>query len=425
MTSDRKSRVLARQTFHRARLFSVLLIKRFRDDRCLATATGLSYTSLLSLVPLIAVVFSIVSLFPAFESAVDQMQEFIFQNFVPASGELVQEHVDSFVTQATRLTGIGIVFLVLTALILMNAIDNAINHIWRVAGRRSAIVKFAVYWAVLTLGPMLIAVSILMTSYLASLPQYFGADGQAGVGFGDVLIRFLPFLATMLALSLLYVVVPNCRVPVSYGLIGAGVAALLFEIAKHGFTFYVANVPTYATVYGALAIIPLFLVWVYVSWVIVLFGAQLVYCLMIFRVRRFRPVESRAVSNFIAAYRLLGHLWQGQSAGKAYQVSELSKLEPDFSLENMHILLHGLEDSQIVYRNEMGDWGLARDLDKLRLQDLYHAFPAPISEFGGDWVDSDDWNRALYATLLEGKESIDQAMDIPLKQLFQARSKAD
>lgn len=400
----------------KSRRFLVFLFRRFRDDQCLAAAGGLSYVTLISLVPLLAVLFSLVSAFPAFTAAVDQMQEFIFHSFVPAAGETVQVYLDEFVEQASRLTGVGILFLVVTALVLMDSIDSALNRIWRVGRRRSAVLKFAVYWAVLSLGPILLAASLLMTSNLAALPMF--VDMGAGEG-GAGVIRVLPFVATALALALLYIIVPNCRVPLASGVIGAVVAASLLEFAKYGFTVYVARVPAYATIYGALAVIPLFLLWIYISWVIVLFGTELAYCLTVFKADRFRPVSDRTVTELIAAFRLIGHLWRAQADGEALSVRALGRQEASLRLETLTMLLQRMEADKIVYRDENGAYGLARDLDQLSLRDLYRIFPAPVDGFDGVWTDADEWNHALFEALRDGQRSIDTAFDVPLKQLYQ------
>jgi membrane protein len=241
LNDSRANGARAREYLYIVRRFILFLSSRLREDRMVVTAGALSYTTLLALVPLFAVLFSIVAAFPVFEAAVGQMRMFIFDNFVPASGEQVQQYLEEFVAQVNQLTGIGVAFLVVTALLLMDTIDKAMNRIWYVDKRRPLLIKFAVYWAVLTLGPMLIAVSIVMTTWLASLPLPLLDEAGATV---STLVWMMPFIATMLALSLMYIAVPNCRVPIWPGIAGAGIAALLFEFAKYGFTVYVASVPT-------------------------------------------------------------------------------------------------------------------------------------------------------------------------------------
>ncbi len=269
--------------------FIVYLIKRFDEDSCLTTAAALSYTTLLSLVPLAAVILAVLTAFPAFQHLTSEMQDFIFSNFVPATGEIVQDYLQQFTDKASELSGPGIIFLILTALFLMNTIDAALNRIWRVRRNRNFLTKFLIYWAVLTLGPVLLAVSIVLTSYLTSLPLL--AESATISGMMHFLLTWLPLLATTLALTMLYVIVPNLTIPLYIGISGGVLAALLFEAAKKGFTLYVASVPTYATVYGALSVIPIFLVWMYISWTIVLLGAETTYCLANFEQYRDRLVR--------------------------------------------------------------------------------------------------------------------------------------
>lgn len=272
--------------------FLAYLTGRFGEDTCLTTAAALSFTTLLALVPLMAVMLSILSVFPAFLHQIDKIQDFIFKNFVPASGEVVQGYIQEFADQASNLSGLGIVFLILTALFLMNTIDAALNHIWRVQRNRRLVSKFLIYWSVLTLGPVLLTVSMVITSDFASLP--FFKDSVVIGSMKPALLTWLPLLASTLALTMLYVIVPNLNVPFYMGLTGGVLAALLFEIAKKGFTVYVTSFPTYTTLYGALAVIPIFLVWLYVSWIIVLLGAEVTCCLATFGEYRDKLQRNRA-----------------------------------------------------------------------------------------------------------------------------------
>jgi len=239
-----------------------------------------------------AVVLSVLSAFPAFHQLNDKIQDFIFLNFVPASGEVIRNYLQQFVDQASDLSGFGIIFLILTALFLMNTIDAALNHIWRAHRDRRLATKFLIYWSVLTLGPILLAVSIAITSYLVSLP-FFVENVMLG-SMKPTLLTWMPLMATTLALTMVYVIVPNLNVPFYVGLIGGVLAALLFEVAKKGFTVYVTSVPTYSTLYGALAVIPIFLVWVYMSWTIVLLGAEISCSLATFSEYRNKLLRERS-----------------------------------------------------------------------------------------------------------------------------------
>ncbi len=231
--------------------------------------------------PLLAVVFSILAFFPLFASLIDDIQHYIFSNFVPASSEQLQRHFQQFVETAASSGGIGLLFLMLTALMLMNTINVALNDIWQVKPRRNLISALLLYGVVLLFGSILFAASILLTSYIVSLP--FIAEGGAAVsGIRNLLLTIAPIAVTVVALLLFYVVVPNCKVPWGAGMVAAVTAALLFELAKKGFAWYVLAFPTYTVIYGALAAIPVFLVWIYLSWLVLLLGAEIARCLTTF-----------------------------------------------------------------------------------------------------------------------------------------------
>jgi len=262
-------------------LFLRYLGGRFVADNCTRTAAALSYTTLLSLVPLLAVVFSILAFFPMFATLIDDIQGYIFSNFVPASNEQLQLHFQQFIATAASSGGIGVMFLMLTSLMLMNTINIALNDIWHVKPKRNLFSALLIYGVVLLLSSILFAASILLTSYVVSLPL-IAEGGEAVRGIKNVLLMMAPIAVTVVALLLFYVVVPNCKVSWRVGVISALLAALLFELAKKGFAWYVLAFPSYTVIYGALAVIPVFLVWIYVSWLVLLLGVEFSRCLTTF-----------------------------------------------------------------------------------------------------------------------------------------------
>ena len=171
--------------------------------------------------------------------------------------------------------------LFIIALMLMAPIDNALNSIWHVRNRPNPVSRFLVYWAILTLGPLLVGIGLFSSSYILALPAISGVDSSFGLK--EQLLSWLPFLTTSAAFTIFYVLIPNCFVLRRHALIGGVIAAILFELAKYGFGFYGKAMPGFQTIYGALAIIPIFLIWIYVSWVILLLGAHITFCLSSFR----------------------------------------------------------------------------------------------------------------------------------------------
>jgi membrane protein len=268
---------LASQPLITVGLFVRSTIRQFVSDQCLSTAGSLAYTTLLALVPLTVVGFASFSTISAFEELATQIHQFIFINFIPSSGKIVSEYVEQFIRQTENLSFVGISLLAITAVLLMRSIENGINRIWHVAARdknaRQLLSSSAIYLVVIILGPLLIGASLVLTTYLTSLSFISNATNK--LALDSTFLELIPFAFTWIALYLLYKIIPNTVVPYKHALIGGFIAALLFEIAKRVFAWYVTSFSSYQLLYGALWVIPVFLLWVYISWVIILLGAVL------------------------------------------------------------------------------------------------------------------------------------------------------
>ncbi|MFA6409144.1 MAG: YihY family inner membrane protein [Gammaproteobacteria bacterium] len=252
-------------------IFWRTVIADFTRNRCFSKAASLAYTTLLSLVPLLTVSFSVLSAFPVFKGLSAKMQGFIFQNFVSGAAETVQQHLQEFVEQTAKLPVLGLLVLVSTAVFLVFSMEQAFNEIWQVKKRRKDIPAFLIYWGVITFVPILVAIGITLSTY------FFGPMFSPKVA----LLNFIePYFVAYLAFTLLYIALPNCKVQLKYALIAAIPSSLLFELAKFGFTFYIAAFPTYKLIYGALATVPIFLIWLYITWLIILFGVVVNYALV-------------------------------------------------------------------------------------------------------------------------------------------------
>ncbi|NND81982.1 MAG: YihY family inner membrane protein [Gammaproteobacteria bacterium] len=248
--------------------------RRFRSDRLTRHAAALAFSSLLALAPLMAMAFAMLSLFSSFEQLGDSLQNFIYSFLVPTASAELQAYVEQFAGQAGQLTVVGLVLFLLTGLLLLFAIEESFNDIWRIKKGRSMTARITVYWALLSLGPILMGASLTISTYLLSLTVAAGAGFGVQVQSAGVIV--LPFLFEFLAFLLLYLVMPNVRVIFIHALFGALVASILFELTKRGFTLYVVNFDSYEIVYGALSTLPIFLIWVYLSWVVALIGAEVV-----------------------------------------------------------------------------------------------------------------------------------------------------
>jgi membrane protein len=250
--------------------FFLLFFNNFQKERIHVTAGYLSYVTLMSLVPLMVVMLSVMTAFPIFAEIRELIENFIYQNFVPTSGDVVQEHITGFVSNATKMSAIAITALFILAMLLISAIDQCLNKLWRVNEKRRIITSFSMYWMVLSLGPVLVGSSLVMTSYILSLVSIGDYDL---LGLSNIVVQALPLVASIAAFFILYMVVPNKVVPAKFALAGATLAAVLFEIAKKSFAIYVTQLPSYEAIYGALSSIPILFLWVYLSWLVVLVGA--------------------------------------------------------------------------------------------------------------------------------------------------------
>jgi membrane protein len=253
-------------------------IRHLKSERITVSSGHMAYVSLLSLVPVIMVFFMIMSAFPAFSDFRQVFEDFIFSNFVPASGDVVQTHISEFVGNASGMGAVSIATLLVVALLLISNIDKTLNHLWKTEAQRPIVYTFAIYWMVITLGPLLIGSSIAVTSYLAAIAEF--ADDYTP-GFGTAFLKLVPSMAAIGAFMILYMVVPNRTVRAKYAIWGAVLAALLFELSKNAFAFYVSSFPSYQVIYGALAAVPILFVWIYLCWIVVLVGAVFSYAITI------------------------------------------------------------------------------------------------------------------------------------------------
>ena len=270
--------------------FLRFVLRRWSEDRCPQIAGSLAFTTLLSLVPVFAIIVALLSRAPFFDAVMTQFEGFLRLNLVANIAErIINVYMVQFRENALRLTGVGVAALLVTAFALVFTVDRSINNIWRVRRHRPFWVSVLAYTMLLSVGPILIAVSVSITTYLLSLSMTSPVPRQAH----PFLLQAVPAAVSSIAFFLLYRIVPNRRVPWRHALLGGAVAGVLFELAKEIFAFYVAHAPGQSVVYGAFAALPFFLLWIYLSWLVVLFGAELAASLDYWTARAWRRLESR------------------------------------------------------------------------------------------------------------------------------------
>lgn len=352
----------------RTRTFSRFIWLRFVDDKCFETAGALSYTTLVSLVPLTVAVFAMFSAFPVFQPARDTLINFVFQNFVPSTGEAVQATMLGFAANASKLTGISILVMLFSALAMMISIEDRLNRIWRVHQPRGWGSRLLLYWAALTLGPILVVGGIAAASYVTAAPLLNTAVDQFS-GLVQGLLSTLPFLVTFFTLWLMYTVIPNCRVSRRDAAIGALLAAVLFEIARWGFGQFVQHAQTYQQIYGVLAAIPIFLLWIYLSWVIVILAASIAASASAFEYHAPKNTLPEG-AEFLGLLVVLRYFVDAQRRGECVNQAELLMSEPYLRTALIDAYFDDLQQADLIQRGE-GGWLLSRSLDSTDLLRVY------------------------------------------------------
>ncbi len=356
-------------------LFITFVAKKFYKERCFDIANSLSYTSLLSIVPLLAVIFAGLSSSPVFQELLIELEIFIFSNFIPASTEEIRAYMMSFVSKTTGLTLVGIFSLLIIALLLMWKVDQVLNNIWNVTKKRNYLKTFLTYWALLTLGPILIGFSLMATSYLTSLPII--SDTAQSIGVKKYFIHIGAIFFTFIAFTLTYLIVPNTRINIRHALVGGIVATILFELSKQGFAFYISSNTTYQSIYGALSTIPIFLIWIYISWLVILFGAITSRSLDIFSLsHRDQNFENSNVKNkYMNACYLVYYLWYESLQGNGVSEQQLMLKAGIMNHHDISLILQQLNKANWIHKGENDNWYLSRDISSLTFNHLYNDLP--------------------------------------------------
>ena len=266
--------------------FGTIFWQRFNQNKLTQAAGYLTYSTMLAIVPLIMVVFSVFSAFPVFNEVTGALKEFIFTNFAPSASDMVGQYIDEFVNNSKKMSAVGIISLIVVALMLINSIDRTLNSIWQDTGTRPIFTSFAIYWLILTLGPLLVGVSIAASTYVKAM-----FESAASFSFGLKLLSFVPFLSTWFIFTMIYMVVPNKKVSIKHSAAGALIAAVFFTLGKQAFTWYIMTFPSYQLIYGAMATLPIMLLWIQLSWTVVLLGAQLAAVLAEVRSKKMMNLE--------------------------------------------------------------------------------------------------------------------------------------
>ena len=363
--------------------------RRLDEERLPQVAGSLTFTTVLALVPILTIALAIFTTFPLFNSSRASLESYFVQNLMPQEiANTILGYLTQFSSKATSLSAVGAVALIVTAVMMMLMIDRVFNQIWRVKTTRPITQRILVYWAIVTLGPLLIGASITLTSYV-----FTETNGvfRNSIPFSDgVLYSTISILLTTVAFTLLYIVVPNRLVEWRDALCGGLLAAIAFEVVKRLFAVFVVQVPTYTVVYGAVAAFPIFLVWIYLGWLITLGGAVVTAALPIVKYERWWHVPQPG-SAFVDAMALLMVLYEARtSANSAVVDSKLLRDKTRLGFDESEVLLEKMLDAGWVGRIKaegprriqwskritegLDNWTLLANPQQLTLADVYRVF---------------------------------------------------
>lgn len=317
--------------------FLYLLVVRFERNENRKNAAQLTFVTLFAIVPLMTSGYVVLTWLPGTSVFADQFQDFLFRHFVPSSGEAVQGYLHNFSEQARQLTWIGLAILLLSALSLLLTIENAFNKVWRVSSVRMGR-RIIMYWLFIVLTPVLLAAIFFITSYLLT-SQLWLEHVDAVYHINNRLINLLPMMLSTLVLASMYYLLPSCKVRLTHALSGALLAAGALELAKQLFIFLVTLMPGYKIVYGAFAAVPLFLLWLFVAWSVVLLGAELVRALPFIQ-KRYKGVQASQLDWALLVLQLMSCKNIKQGVDREDLITALSLPDSD-QWERVIILLIG------------------------------------------------------------------------------------
>lgn len=356
--------------------FLMNAIKRFSSSEHQAHAAALTYTTLFALVPLLTVTYTVLSMIPSLQENRSDIEQLMLGSLVPSSGDVLMGYLHQFSQQAQKLTVVGIVLLAVTAFMMLRSIEDTFNQIWLLKRTRKGISSFLLYWGILSLGPLMLSGGIAASSYFSSLSlwqeDWVPTYGTLALGL------LIPYLTSFFAFTLIYWAVPNCNVPLKHAAMGGSLVALFFELGQEIFAEVTTLFPSYQLIYGAFAAVPLFLMWLYLSWLLILFGAEIVYLL---GAGRLNEQDELASIDHPLGLRLLSMLHSQQLQGEGLSLNDFKQ---SIKRNNTRKIGYGslrktllyLEKLKLIIKKEDDKYFLIRDLNQYTLYDyLQHIAP--------------------------------------------------
>ncbi|QYY32819.1 MULTISPECIES: YihY family inner membrane protein [Cupriavidus] len=416
MLGTRVARLRREWSLQKLRALSRYALRRAGEGRLPQVAASLTFTTFLSVVPVLTVAFALLAAFPVFREFRSDIETFLFQNLIPGNvSESISRYLGQFSKSARGLTAMGLGGLMLTSVLTMLTVEDALNGIWRVKQRRPFAQRVLMFWAVLTFGPVLIGASLSVSSYLISVSA--GYVGNMPIGLG-LLVSATPIVLSALAFAFLYTAVPNAYVEWRDAIAAGLVAAIAFEFAKRGFGYFITHIPTYTAVYGTFAALPIFLLWIYLSWLVTLLGATIAANLPVVRQGHWRR-RTFAGSEFFDALGVLLLLYKARdevprSVGEM-DLSRKLRVEADY----LGVLLGKLKAMHLIgkLQQERGQahWALLCDPSQVPLRTLYDRLVLNLPRLPRTAVAQQLQGAEVLKSILVNPQ-LDQPLDVVFRQ---------
>ncbi|RLL47234.1 YihY family inner membrane protein [Acinetobacter cumulans] len=399
--------------------FVLFVIRRFEADRCREQAGSLTYTTLFAVVPMLTVFLVIISSIKALEPARQQLQQLIYSNFLPKTTIAFDKALNAFTDKSSNLTVIGILFLFITTVMMLTSIETVFNRIWRVTETRGGILGFMRYWTIISLGPILLGSAFVISSTMTSLNVL--NNNFAGYELdGEFILWLISFGLTILGFFILNWTIPNRNVPLKAALIAGLFSATVFELLKNLFGFVMSNFTSYELIYGAFAAIPIFLLWIFLSWNIVLLGVEISYALTAFDADASRDRKRHPV---IMLLDLLELFYQKQKVGLSVSESEALEVLGRDEIGRWPSYVKLLEKQNLITRTDTNNFVLARNLAQIDFWTFYSQLPYPLphrKDIGNIHAD-DEWMEKIGPALIESDDYLAAKLAIPLSTILESK----
>ncbi|MDR2248756.1 YihY family inner membrane protein [Acinetobacter sp.] len=397
--------------------FILFVIKRFEADRCREQAGSLTYTTLFAVVPMLTVFLVIISSIKALEPARQQLQHLIYSNFLPKSTIAFDKALNAFTEKSSNLTVIGVLFLFVTTVLMLTSIETVFNRIWRVKETRSGIVGFMRYWTIISLGPIILGSAFVISSTVTSMNLL--SNNFTGYQLdGAFLLWLISFVLTVLGFFILYWTIPNRTVPLYSAAIAASLSAVLFEILKNLFSFVMSNFTSYEIIYGAFAAVPIFLLWVFLSWNIILLGVEVSFALT-----AFHSGKEQKRHPVLMLLDILELFYKKQKLGESVSDKEALGILGRGEIGRWPAYVVLLEEQNLVKRTDKDEYVLVRNLSQVDFWSFFTAlpYPLPLRQDVLNVHEDDEWMERIGPALVESNDYLAAKLSIPLSTIFEEK----